>query len=105
MKRPPSKKQIRAELEAQIQNFLQDGGVVNNIPRGISGHQDNRNLFSHIGESPPRQDRTPLDQVVKILEARKKGSDSMPGKKIKRPRKKLITDDFGEPLRWVWVDE
>lgn len=104
MKRPPSKKQIRAELEEQIQNYLHDGGVVQNIPRGLSGHSENHNLFGSLGENAPRQERTPLDEVVKILDARKNKPESS-AKKNKRPRKKLIKDDFGEPLRWVWVDE
>lgn len=104
MKRPPTKAQIRAELEKQIQHYLRDGGEVKNIPKGISGQHDNRNLFAQLGENPPRQDRTPLDEVVKTLEARKKHPNA-PGNRSKKPRKILITDDFGEPLRWVWTDE
>lgn len=103
MKPVQTKAQARSELEQQIQHYLQEGGVVHDVPRGVSGHQDNRNLFGHLGENPPRQERTPLDDVVKTLEARKHPQSA--GKKHTRPRKKLITDDFGEPLRWVWVDE
>lgn len=100
---PPTKSQVRSELENHIQHFLKDGGEVNAIPRGQSGHTDNRNVFGSMGENAPRQERTPLDEVVKSLDARRQPNTQQ--SKYRRPRKKLITDDFGEPLRWVWVDE
>jgi len=98
-----TKAQIRAELERQVQDYLQTGGMVNAIPRGQSGQLDNRNLFGSLGQNPPRQERTPVDEVVQALEARKHPHSNV--KKPKRPRKKLLTDDFGEPLRWVWSEE
>lgn len=103
MKHVPTKAQVRSELEEQIQHFLKDGGQVNAIPRGQSGHTDNRNVFGSMGSNPPRQERTPLDHVVKDLDARKQPQAQQ--NKHRRPRKKLITDDFGEPLRWVWVED
>lgn len=98
-----TKAQIRAELERQVQDYLQTGGMVNAIPRGQSGQLDNRNLFGSLGQNPPRQARTPVDEVVQALEARKHPHNNI--KKSKRPRKKLLTDDFGEPLRWVWIED
>lgn len=103
MKHLPTKAQVRSELEEQIQHFLKDGGEVHAIPRGQTGHTDNRNVFGSMGANPPRQERTPLDEVVKNLDARKQPHNNKNA--FRRPRKKLITDDFGEPLRWVWVDE
>mgnify|MGYP006176524823 FL=1 len=103
MKPLPTKAEMRAELERQIQDYLQTGGVVQDVPRGISGHLDNRNLFGNLGQNPPRQERTPVDDVVQALEARKHPHTNI--KKNKRPRKKLLTDDFGEPLRWIWVED
>lgn len=102
MKPLPTKAQIRAELDRQMEAYLNQGGTVNEVPRGTSGIVDNRNTFAHSGESGPKQERTPLDDVVKTIEARKHPQQAA---KRKRPRKKLITDDFGEPLRWVWVEE
>ncbi len=97
-----TKAQVRAELEAQMQQYLQEGGAVADIPRGISGYLDNHNPYAHQGESPPRQERTSLQEVVKVLEARKQQKH---GGFKPRPKKKLIKDDFGEPLRWVWTEE
>lgn len=104
MKPIPTKAQIRAELDRQIQDYLREGGVVNNVPRGQSGHLDNKNPFSQVGDQPPRQERTPLNDIVRALEARKHPPAPLT-KHTRRRRKKLITDDFGEPLRWVWEEE
>lgn len=103
MKRLPTKAELRAELERQIQEYLQTGGAVQAVPRGTSGHVDNRNIFGNLGQNPPRQERTPVDDVVQALEARKHPHTNI--KKNKRPRRKLLTDDFGEPLRWIWVED
>jgi hypothetical protein len=103
MKRLPTKSQIRASLEQQVEEYLSTGGTVNEIPKGQSGRHDNQNLFAGGFANEPRQERTPLTDVVQTLEARKHPHQA--DKKSKRPRKKLITDDFGEPLRWVWTEE
>jgi hypothetical protein len=43
--------------------------------------------------------------VVSALDSRKKKkTPSKPIKASKRPKKKLIYDDFGEPVREVWTD-
>lgn len=104
MKPTPTKSQIRAELQQQIQHYLQDGGAVNKVPRGISGHDGNTNPFSHYGEKAPTQSRTPVNEQIKAMDARKQKHAARPPRP-KKPQKKLIVDDFGEPLRWVWVDE
>lgn len=102
MKPLPTKAQIRAQLAQETQQYLQEGGVVNDVPRGASGRTDNYNPFGQMAPNGPRQPRTPVDHVIKSLEARKQPQSP---RKPKRPYKKLITDDFGEPLRWVWVED
>lgn len=104
MKPVPNKAQLRAELEQQMQQYLQQGGQVNDVPRGTSGQIGNHNPFSQRGESAPAQSRTPVDEAVQALEARK-NAKSNSANKHRRPKKKLLKDDFGEPLRWVWTDE
>lgn len=104
MKPTKTKAEVRAELDAEIARYLSSGGAVNNIPTGTSGQLDNRNLFAQATQFEPKQTRTPLSEVVKELDARKSSKNSRAGKLSRRPTKKLITDDFGEPIRWVWQE-
>ena len=99
-----TKAQIREELSREIDSYLSKGGEVKNIPNGISGNDSNKNLFSHSTQFEPKKDRTPVTDVIKELEERKKSKNTST-KRIPGPKKKLITDDFGEPIRWVWEDE
>ena len=103
MKPLPTKSQIRAEMDRQVQQYLQEGGRVDAIPRGQSGYNNNQNPFTQYNTHQPPESRTPLDHVVKTLEARKHPHTN--DKPKNRPKKRLITDDFGEPLRWVWDKE
>lgn len=110
MKKPISKADIREDLEAQMNSFLRDGGSVQEIPQGLSGHHDNtppsymnRGLFVE-----PRESRTLVPDVVAAIEARRKTKSARkPSTRRKRPtsRQKTIYDDFGEPLRRVWSDD
>lgn len=111
MKKPVSKADVRAELQREIERFLRQGGEVEEIPRGISGKNPgdpplflNRRLFI---EAPVP--RTPIPEVVAAIEARRRLKPRRgPVRKRSRlpqPRRKVIYDDFGEPLRKVWVEE
>ena len=111
MKKPVSKDDIRAELENATERFLQQGGNVENIPRGISGKDPgdpplflNRRLFIE----PPAA-RTPVPEVIAAIESRRrlppKRSLVRKRSRLPQPRRKIIYDDFGEPLRSVWVEE
>jgi len=106
--KPPSKKQIRAELNAEIDNYLGEGGVIKEIPRGLSAFQpgDPPLRTEHFQPSQAPSERTPVPEVVAAIEARKhiKPAKHKPTK-THRPKRKLILDDFGEPLRWEWVNE
>ncbi|MEH6589488.1 MAG: hypothetical protein V7746_04470 [Halioglobus sp.] len=111
MKKVISKAEIRAHLEQEISKFEQGGGSVTKIPRGLSGHDalDNsipatRRLFLE-----PTEKRTLVPEVVAAIELRRKEKLShkpppKPRSPLKR-RRKTIYDDFGEPLRTVWVEE
>ncbi|TDG13677.1 hypothetical protein E2F43_09145 [Seongchinamella unica] len=111
MKKPISKDEIRAELERETERFLKRGGQVENVPRGLSGKDPgdpplflNRRLFIE-----PKASRTLVPEVVAAIEARRQERfKRKPGRKRSRlpqPRRKIIYDDFGEPLRKVWVEE
>jgi hypothetical protein len=111
LKKPVSKSDIRDELQEEMERFLAQGGQVQTIPRGISGKDPgdaplflNRRLFIE-----PRTKRTLVPDVVAAIEARRKEKFTRkPQRKRSRlpqPRRKIIYDDFGEPLRKIWVDE
>ncbi len=51
----------------------------------------------------PRATRTDLSQVAAAIDARKKRGKRRSAKRT-GPRRRLVYDDFGEPLRWVWED-
>ncbi len=102
MKPQKSKHELRRELGEKIQEYLRTGGKVNTIPAGISGNATNSNLFKTSTQFEPKSDRTPLTEVVKALENRKNSDKTPPVIKKQKPKKRLIVDDFGDPIRWVW---
>lgn len=104
MKPTKTRRELHAELQAQIDSFLQEGGNVNEVPRGLSGRPYAQAPLLSIFEGQSPEDRTPIPEVVAAIEARRKPQP--PPKHYKpRPRKKVILDDFGQPLRWEWVEE
>ncbi len=111
MKKPVSKAEVRAELEAETERFLEQGGRVKDIPRGVSGKEPgtplalpHRRLFIE-----PREPRTEIPEVLAALDARRKlprgRSNQRKRSRLPQPRRKVIYDDFGEPLRRVWIEE
>lgn len=102
---PPSKAELRRELDQQVDAYLREGGAVHEIPRGISGRATADGPlpnapFVGTGERNPREY---LTEVIAGIEARRKPPE--PAKRAsRRPRKKYIYDDFGEPIRWVWEE-
>lgn len=108
MKQQPTKSEIRNEMAQQVRKFLSNGGQINQVAQGSSGLKDGKYCNNGLGFEKPRQERTPVPEVVAAIEAQRRPKTS-PAKNTstspKRPRKKLIYDDFGDPLRWVWVRE
>lgn len=110
MKKPVSKADIRDELLQETEQFLKKGGSVNKIPQGLSGKDPadppaflNRRLFIE-----PKAPRTLVPEVVAAIEARRKEKyrpKPQPKSRSPRPRRKIIYDDFGEPLRRVWTED
>lgn len=111
MKKAVTKADLRADLERATEAFLRKGGQVKAIPPGTSGTPSDsappsvtRRLFVE-----PRAERTLVPEVVAAIEQRRKAalkrSPSRKRSRLPRPRRKVIYDDFGEPLRRVWVDD
>lgn len=109
IKKIPSKSDLRDELNQEIEAFLAKGASVTEVPRGVSSRDS---ALAPLKPETWQMDKskgewTYLPEVVDTLEQRRadKTRKPPPVTKPKRPKKKLIYDDFGEPLRWIWVDE
>ena len=105
MKPTKTKRELRDELNQQMNEFLNHGGAVNEVPRGLSGRENANGPLVSIFEGHSSEDRTPVSDVVAAIEARRKPGTPPKTMRKSRPRKKVILDDFGQPLRWEWVEE
>ncbi len=98
-----TKKEIREELEKEIQRYLSTGGEIKDIERGTSGKELGVNINHAIPLSEDKKIRTPLTEEINALDERKKSKQAATKKKSpSKPKKKIIYDDFGEPLREIW---
>lgn len=105
VKRPISKAQIRNEMNKQIADFLNKGGEVAEVERGISGRNTNDPLKpDNSGFQQPKVGRTYVPDVIAAIDARRKPQAEKPKPAKRKPYKKIIYDDFGEPVRWEWVE-
>lgn len=105
-----SKAALRRELEQATRRFLRGGGEVQRVPTGTSAWEPGKRpppaqpLFIQ-----PRRKRTPVNEVVATLNARreamKRKRKPVAKRRSERARKRIIYDDFGEPLRRIWVDD
>ena len=102
-----SKKSIRGDIQRKTEEFLSRGGEIKKHERGETGEPaDKPRARSVFVSNQPRQTRTYINDVVSAVDSRKK----KPAKSKSKPaavgqRKKMLYDDFGEPLREVWVDD
>ncbi|ACE83142.1 hypothetical protein [Cellvibrio japonicus] len=104
MKPTKTRRELHNELEEQVREYLRTGGKVNEVPRGLSGRPYAQSPLISIFEGTSHEDRTPVPEVVAAIEARKK--PQAPARQRKpRPHKRVILDDFGQPLRWEWVED
>lgn len=104
MKPTKTRRELHAELQAQIDAFVEAGGNVAEVPRGLSGRPYAQAPLVALFEGQSHEDRTPIPEVVAAIEARRKPQATYKHYKP-RPKKKVILDDFGQPLRWEWVEE
>ncbi|MDG1166032.1 MAG: hypothetical protein P8P26_02520 [Porticoccaceae bacterium] len=102
-----SKHTMRKELRRKTEEFLSRGGEIKQHNAGETGDPaDKPRARSAFVSAQPRQTRTYVNDAVAALDNRKKKKTSdQPVKVSKRPKKKIIYDDFGEPLREVWSEE
>lgn len=101
MQKRPSKAELRKQLDDEIQSFIEHGGQVQHMPRGASGLVDGR--YHALGFDRPKEERTDVSGLLKSIDERKQQQrKSAPKVAPKKPKKKIIYDDFGEPVRIVW---
>ena len=112
VKKLPTKAEIRAELAQEMDRYLNKGGTVDAIPRGTSGKDPGKPPSYLAGRlfSEPRAERTFVPEVVAAIEARRnerklKRRPQKRRSRLPQARRKIIYDDFGEPLRRVWDEE
>lgn len=106
MKKIASKQDIRQQIDQQIEDYLSRGGEVEKVARGFSGRINPTEALKPNCFGEPKTERTFVPDVVAALEARKQSPSKKAPRKSpqSRPKKKIIYDDFGEPLRWQWVE-
>ncbi len=99
-------------LEQEIEDFLQQGGEVKSVPRGLSanpGGQPPSTFAAGRLFTEPRESRTPVPEVVAAIEERRalqrKRTATPRRSRLPQPRRKVVYDDFGEPLRRVWIED
>lgn len=105
MKKIPTKADIRAELQRQIERYTQNGGEIAEIPSGISGRENPLEGIKTPLFTDNKASRTPVPEVVAALDSRRNKKSQKKKPEKGPPKEKIIYDDFGEPLRKVWVDQ
>ena len=112
VKKLPTKAELRAQLELQTRRYLDGGGKVQHVAKGETGNDPLKpSTFSAGGLfTQPRATRTLVPEVVAAIErrrlqARLKRRPVRKRSRLPTPRRKTVYDDFGEPIRKIWVDE
>ena len=109
MKKPPSKQDLRRRLESQTRSYLDRGGEIRAVPQGVSAVDKAVSpTKTPILNGKPQQ-RTPVNDVIETLRRRRESQLKRSPKTVRRrkpqPRKQIVYDDFGEPLRIVYREE
>lgn len=108
MSRSVYKDQLREKLRRQTEEFIARGGHIDRVAPGVSGRGDALRPppATHFSAGP-RPSRTPVPEVVAAIELRRQQRTlkHKPQGRVAKPRRTLVYDDFGEPLRWEWKDQ
>lgn len=104
----PSKRQMREELEQAVQDYLKEGGAVKQVARGESALVNGR-YEEKLAFEKPKEERTPVTEAMNNIDQKRASFRNKPTRSSstsikRRPKKKVIYDDFGEPLRVIWED-
>lgn len=97
-----TKNMIRAEIDEQVSAYLAEGGEVAAIEKGTSGRVDPRQALPSQAFNQPKVERTSVSDAISNVEARKHPQSQSKRPTQKKPKKEILLDDFGEPLRWTY---
>ena len=104
-----SKADLRSDINRDVEAFLARGGSIERFEPGETVLQARVSPLRTPIFNEPRTERTPVDDVVAALDARRqnrlKRSPSRKRTRKPQPRKRIIYDDFGEALRTVWQED
>lgn len=99
----------RERIRQQTAEFLARGGRIRRVPSGTTGMDPDKRRPASSMFSGERQSRTEIPEVVAAIEARKmsmrKRHRTSSRRRKPQPTRRLVYDDFGEPLRWEWVND
>jgi hypothetical protein len=100
---------MRRHLERQTRSYLKDGGEIRAVPQGVSAVDEAVSaIHTPIFTGKPQQ-RTPVNDVIDTLNRRREAQLKLSPKTGRRPKaapkKEIVYDDFGEPIRVVYRDE
>jgi hypothetical protein len=104
-----AKHDLRDEIEEQVRAFLERGGAVKAVAPGISGRDQTEPPPSSFRSFTPRprEERTYVPEVVAAIEARRRKPKQPKRARTAKPTvvRRPVLDDFGEPVRYEWVEQ
>jgi hypothetical protein len=107
LKNQSSKNSIRSELRRKTEEYIALGGEIKQHQAGETGEPADkpRGRSAFVSGEPPKT-RTYINDVVFALDSRKKKKVSPKASATtKGAKRKVIYDDFGEPIREVWTKD
>ena len=97
--------QAARKASGRATSYLRQGGEIQQVPTGVSGRDNPLESLRMPLFNEPKVSRTPIPEVLEAMDARRQKKPTVKKPSKPGPIEKTIYDDFGEPIRKVWVDE
>ena len=101
-----NKRILRQDILRKTEEYIARGGQIKKLRSGESAERADRprRKAEFVGTDSSQQ--SDLTEVILEIDKRKTNFKKPPPVSSKpAPRKKIIYDDFGEPLREIWVEK
>ena len=100
-----SKSFLRKDIVRKTEEYLSRGGEITKHHAGESAERGDvpREKPAFV-RNEASATKTYLKDLVAAIDDRKGKTKTLPNVQLRRPKKKIIYDDFGEPLREVWTE-